>query len=531
MNALLATLPVLATLGLLAAKVRALYAALAALGTAAVLTATTFRTPLADLGEAQLHMLPTLVELAAILFGGILLSELMSRTGAQARLGARLSGACSSHSRAVMLIVFGVTPFAESLTGFGIGVVVAIPLLRQLGLAPAKAAVVGLLGLVTVPWGSLAPGSLVSAELGQVDFQELGVVSALLSAPVFLICGAAALAVAHGPRRALGAAGELLLATGTLWFTVWAVNTYIGVPLAGVLGGLATIAVLLLVSRLQEQGREQAEPVGRALAPYAFLVLGLLAGRAALSAAGIEEGWWTVLAGPAGWLLLTAALTPRLLGADGTEGAALPTAVTTATARWWQVTLTTALFLILGTLLTVTGMSREIAEACAALGPAYLLLAPWIGAVGGFLAGSNTGANAMFAASQSGAAHALGYPALQLVGVQNVSAALASGGSVARVLLAAELATNSPGPQATSPAPEQQPSPTGGGQGGTATATDTAVRTEAPATAVRTEAPATAVRTEESAPAPVNTGHVLRTVLATHTVAFLVLGVIALLWR
>ncbi|MDQ8706176.1 L-lactate permease [Streptomyces sp. LHD-70] len=517
MNALLATLPVLATLGLLAAKVRALYAALAALGTAAVLTATTFRTPLADLGEAQLHMLPTLVELAAILFGGILLSELMSRTGAQARLGARLSGACSSHSRAVMLIVFGVTPFAESLTGFGIGVVVAIPLLRQLGLAPARAAVVGLLGLVTVPWGSLAPGSLVSAELGQVDFQELGVVSALLSAPVFLICGAAALAVAHGPRRALGAAGELLLATGTLWLTVWAVNTYIGVPLAGVLGGLATIAVLLLVSRLQEQGSKEAEPVGRALAPYAFLVLGLLAGRAALSAAGIEEGWWTVLAGPAGWLLLTAALTPRLLAADGPV---LPTAARTATTRWWQVTLTTALFLILGTLLTVTGMSREIAEACAALGPAYLLLAPWIGAIGGFLAGSNTGANAMFAASQSGAAHALGYPALQLVGVQNVSAALASGGSVARVLLAAELATNSPGPQATSPAPEQQPSPTGStgptGQGGTATA-------------VRTEAPATAVRTEVTA--PVNTGHVLRTVLATHTVAFLVLGVIALLWR
>ena len=521
MNALLATLPVLATLGLLAAKVRALYAALAALGTAAVLTATVFRTPLADLGEAQLHMLPTLVELAAILFGGILLSELMSRTGAQARLGDRLDGACRSRSRALLLIVFGVTPFAESLTGFGIGVVVAIPLLRQLGLAPARAAVVGLLGLVTVPWGSLAPGSLVSAELGRVDFQELGVVSALLSAPVFLICGAAALAVAHGPRRALAAGGELLLATGTLWLTVWAVNSYIGVPLAGVLGGLATIAVLLLVSRLQERGRARtagrAEPVGRALAPYAFLVLGLLAGRVLLSAAGVEEGWWTVIAGPAGWLLLTAALTPRLLGA---EGDVLPDAARTATGRWWQVTLTTALFLVLGTLLTVTGMSREIAEACAALGPAYLMLAPWIGAVGGFLAGSNTGANAMFAASQSATAHALGYPALQLVGIQNVSAALASGGSVARVLLAAELATNSPGPRGSSPAQ--------GAGTDTATEPDAAGDAHTPG-ASRPGGAATAVRTEE--PARVDTGRVLRTVLATHTVAFLVLGVIALLWR
>ncbi|WP_053927057.1 L-lactate permease [Streptomyces chattanoogensis] len=524
MNALLATLPILVTLGLLAAKVRALYAALTALATAAALTATVFRTPAAALADAQLHMLPTLVELAGILFGGILLSELMSRTGAQARLGERLGGACHSPVRSVLLIVFGVTPFAESLTGFGIGVVVAIPLLRQLGLAPAKAAVAGLFGLVTVPWGSLAPGSLVSANLGGVDFQDLGVVSALLSAPVFLICGAAALTVSFGVRRAVASAGELLLATGTLWATVWAVNTFIGVPLAGVLGGLATLAVLLLSSRRRPRPDADAprpQPVGRALAPYVFLVAGLLLGRAALTAAGVEEGWWTVIAGPAGWLLLTTAVAPRLLGAPGTV---LPAAVRTATSRWWQVTLTTAIFLILGTLLTVTGMSREMAEACASLGPAYLMLAPWIGAAGGFLAGSNTGANAMFAASQGATAHVLGYPALQLVGVQNVSAALASGGSVARVVLAAELATNAPGPQgpaateaAAAPATERR---------GPAAGTTTAVRevTE------RTTAPPSGATAVPDA-APVDTGWVLRTVLGAHAVVFLVLGLVALSWR
>ncbi|MEU9115733.1 L-lactate permease [Streptomyces sp. NPDC048483] len=519
MNAILATLPILVTLGLLAAKVRALYAALTALGTAAALTATVFRTPLAELAGAQLHMLPTLVELAAILFGGILLSELMSRSGAQARLGDRLGGACHSPVRSVLLIVFGVTPFAESLTGFGIGVVVAIPLLRQLGLAPAKAAVAGLLGLVTVPWGSLAPGTLVSADLGGVDFQDLGVVSALLSAPVFLICGAAALAVSFGARRAVASAGELLLAAGTLWVTVWAVNTFIGVPLAGVLGGLATIAVLLLLSRRQQHrdgpdadGR-RPEPVGRALAPYVFLVVGLLIGRAALAAAGVQEGWWTVIAGPAGWLLLTTALAPRLLGAPGPV---LADAARTATARWWQVTLTTMVFLVLGTLLTVTGMSREMAEACAALGPAYLMLAPWIGAAGGFLAGSNTGANAMFAASQGATAHVLGYPAIQLVGIQNVSAALASGGSVARVVLAAELATNAPGPH---------------GSYGTEAPTEPASQRPGPATGTKTAVREATERTTAQDAAPVSTGRVLRTVLGTHAAVFLVLGTIALLWR
>lgn len=504
MNAALAVLPVLVTLVLLALRVRALYASLAALGTAAVLTATTFRTAPGELGHAQLHMLPTVVELAAILFGGILLSELMNRSGAQARLGDRIGSACSSPARAVLLVMLGVTPFAESLTGFGIGVVVAVPLLRSLGLTPGRAAAVGVLGLVTVPWGSLAPGSLVAAELGGVGFRQLGVDSAVLSAPVFLICGAAALIIAFGVRRALSSGAELLLAAGVLWGTVWSVNTFVGVPLAGVLGGLATVVVLLLVSRAVERGgRTAEEPVGRALAPYVFLVAGLLAGRAALAAAGVEDGWWAVLAGPGGWLPLTGLITPALLGA---REPLLGAATRAALGRWWQVTLTTVVFLTLGTLLTVTGMSRELAEACASLGGAYLVLAPWIGAVGGFLAGSNTGANAMFAASQAGAAQALGYSAGHLVAVQNVSAALASGAAVARVTLAAELATTAPGPAgASAPAAEH---PAGGG------------------TAVRTTAPA-----RTAAEAPADSGWVLRTVLAVHALVFVTLGVVASVWR
>ncbi|MDH2389641.1 L-lactate permease [Streptomyces sp. HNM0663] len=512
MNAALATLPILVTLGLLAARVKALYAALAALVTAAVLTALAFRTPLGELAGSGLHMLPTAVELAAILFGGILLSELMSRTGAQRRLGDWIGGACRTPGRAVLLVLLGVTPFAESLTGFGIGVIVAIPLLRQLGLPPAKAAVVGLLGLVTVPWGSLAPGSLVAAQLGGVGFQELGVYSALLSAPVFAICAAAALAVAYGVRGALSLAADWLLAVGTLWTVVWAVNAFVGVPLAGVLGGLAVIAVLLLASRAQDGPRQAAEPIARTLAPYGFLVAGLLAGRAALAAASVEEGWWAVLAGPAGWLLLTVALTPRLLGArDSVLGAA----VRETLGRWWLVTVTTVVFLALGTLLTASGMSRAIAEAAAGLGPAYLVLAPWIGAAGGFLAGSNTGANAMFAASQGATAQVLGYPAVQLVAVQNVSAALASGAAVARVVLAAQLAQSAPGPRDEAGGAYGESAGTGSGTG--------AVLVQAPAAAT---ASATATAT-----ATVDPSRVLRTVLGVYAAVFVALGAIALLWR
>lgn len=497
MTPFLAVLPIAVPLLLLAFQVRALYAGLVALVGTAVLTALAFPTPVGEIAEANLSILDTAVELAMILFGGILLSELMNRTGAQARLGDWIGRTSGSRSRAVLLVVLGVTPFAESITGFGVGVIVAIPLLRQLGLSPFRAAVVGILGLVTIPWGSLAPGSMVAAELGGVGFQELGVVSALLSAPVFLINGAAALVVAFGVRRAARSSLDLLVAVSTLWAAVWAVNSVVGPPLAGVVGGLTVVLVLLLVSRVLGRSDLPSEPVARSLAPYAFLIASLLLSRGALAVLGAEQGWWSVLSGPGGWLLATALLTPWLLGV---HRPVLGTSARAAVERWWPVMLTTLVFLAVGVLITVTGMSHELAGAATSLGGAYLLLAPWVGAVGGFLAASNTGANAMFASSQAVTAQALGYPVVQMVGVQNVSAALASGAAVSKVVLAIRLAE----------APVNEP-----------------VGTSVEHAAEGSQTTSTALQEPEESTTP---RAVLLTVLSVQALSFLTLGALSLLW-
>ena len=41
----------------------------------------------------------------------------------------------------------------ESVTGFGIGAIIAFPLLRRMGFVQTRAAALALLGFVTVPWG------------------------------------------------------------------------------------------------------------------------------------------------------------------------------------------------------------------------------------------------------------------------------------------------------------------------------------------------------------------------------------------
>lgn len=159
--------------------------------------------------------------------------------------------------------------------------------------------------------------------------------------------------------------------------------------------------------------------------------------------------------------------------------------------------------------MTASGMSSALARAAGQLGPGYLPLAPWIGGLGGFVTGSNTGANAMSAASQAAAAHTLGYDTLTLVALQNVSASLLTMASAGRIALVVSLLSR-PVPPPAAPAPPPLP---GVGAG----APDARVPVE---TSPVDAAPS---------PEPVNPGPVFRTVLAADVAVLSTLSLCAVL--
>jgi lactate permease len=433
-------------LGLLLARVPPVRAALAALAAGAAAAAVAFPVGWGRLAAAERDALVTAAEVSTIVLGGLLLAELMARLGAQERLGDWVTRLSADPARRVLLVVLGVTPFAESVTGFGVGVVVAVPLLRQMGFPPGRAALLALLGLLAVPWGALAPGTLVAARLGGVDVDALGVRSALLSLPVFVLVGGAALALGVGLRPAVRRAGELVVVALALWAGILGANALLGTPPAGVLGSLvAVLAVVALVAVRERRAPPRDCGAARAALPYGVLVALLLSARGLVAATGGEEAvWGAVLVSPALALLATCALTPWLLSARGPGETR--EALRAAVPRWWPVAATTVIFLVLGALMTVTGMSAELARAGAALGEAYVALVPWVGGLGGFLTGSNAGANAMFAAAQADAARTLGRAPLDLVAAQNVGASLLTMASAPRVALALGLAGAVPDP-------------------------------------------------------------------------------------
>ncbi|MFE7331160.1 L-lactate permease [Streptomyces sp. NPDC057565] len=433
---LAATPPVLALVLILSRRFCPEGVAAAILVLSVVIAVTAFGARFSDFAGEYVDISPTLLEVVLILLGGTLLNKQLTAVGAYELVADWIQRFSADRSRSVLLICLGITPFAESVTGFGIGIVVAIPLLLGLGFTRFQAAALGLLGLVLVPWGALAPGTLVASELTGVGFDRLGMDSALLTLPVLLLTGLAALLIGCGRRMALRRLPELLVVAGLLWAGVLTAQAVAGTSLAGALGSLAgTAAAVALIWFRDGSGPRPSRAIGVVLSPYGLLLAGLLGSRLLLAVFGSQGPVPTVVSSPAFWLLMTCAAAPWLLGGKARGGEPVVAAVR----QWWPVALATALFLLVGATLAASGMSAELARTAAGLGRPYVALAPWTGAMGGFLTGSTTGANAMFAASQAGAAHSLGYSVPTLVALHNVAGSLLTMASVPRVVFALEL--------------------------------------------------------------------------------------------
>lgn len=429
MPVLLSTLPVLSTLLAHAFGVRSLHAALLGVASALVAILLAFPIPMDSMGIALLRWPPVLIEVLLIVAGGLLLSEVLRQAGAQAELANWVSARAGRGVAAVLLVVHGITPFAESVTGFGIGVTIGIPLLAHFGLPAHKVVVIGLLGLCAVPWGSMGPGTLIAATMADLSFHNLGVSSAVISIVPFVITGIVAAWLASPTGEKARAVLQGTLSGIVLTLAVTAMNAAFGTAPAGALGALVMIALHLLYGR--KRSSTPLAGVGRkALASYAVLLGGVLAAGWTIHLASLPESW-RFIASPALWLF-----TAVLWFARG-----LPRAqpLQKAWTSWLQVAPVTGLFILLGILMAVSGMAAYLAQTLAGAGTAYLVATPFVGAIGGFVTGSNAGANAMFATTQVEIARSLDVNVLWFMAIHNVGAAFLPMASPGKIEMALQL--------------------------------------------------------------------------------------------
>lgn len=430
MNAFLAASPVFSSILALGLGIRSLHAAVLGVLTALMATIIAFPLDAAEIGVATIKWLPLVMEVLLIVGGGLLMSEVLRHAGAQAALANWIKGRAGTGVTAVLLVVHGITPFAESVTGFGIGVTIGIPLLVFMGLTPGRAALIGLLGLCAVPWGSMGPGTMIAASLAGLGFDELGIASAALSILPFAVNGCVAAWLVSTPA---GRPRALLLALGSalvLSLAVGLANFAFGTAPAGALGSVAIICLHLL--RGGRAGGEALLPIGRrALQAYGLLLGGVLVSGSLVRFSGLPESWH-YMASPALWLFVAALwFCAARVPAEPLER---------AWKSWLQVAPVTGLFIVMGIVMAVSGTAAYLARLLAEIGPGYLALSPFVGALGGFVTGSSSGSNAMFAATQAEIAKSLGANLLLFMATHNVAAAISILASPGKIEMALQLA-------------------------------------------------------------------------------------------
>src|SRR5918998_1630137 len=189
--------------------------------------------------------LGTSAQVLYVLFGGLLLYNLLSAGGAVEAVSRFLGRLEPDRVALAAGVVVGVAPFFESVTGFGVAVVISATILLADGFSPLRAAVLSSWGQCAVPWGALGVGTVIGADLAGMSFAGLSDLSALLSLPLFPVYAVAAVALAGGwggvRRRGIEAIVLGVFAGGGTLVA----SFYLMPELSGVVGGLAATTAFL----------------------------------------------------------------------------------------------------------------------------------------------------------------------------------------------------------------------------------------------------------------------------------------------
>lgn len=343
--------------------------------------------------------------------------------------------------RQLFAACFLIGPFAESATGFGVGMIIALPLILTAGARGLTALALSLLSQTLVAWGSLGVGSAIGASLASVPFQDLANRSAWLEGPVLVghLLVFWFLLAADGHRPTLVQALDDLLWTISLAGALVAATALI----APELGGLIATGSLFVVRALRDEpGLVTRLPRAlRSTWPYVVLTAILVTTRtippvrdALQHLAPIrplhDQPALAPFYHPATWLIAIGLIALVVTRSTRSVGPVLGE----VTRSGWRPVLVTVVYVVLARLVAGGGLAAELAHGAQQVaGGGAIYLAPMFGALSGFLTGSNTASNGMMMPVQAALAHAAGAEVAWTAAMQNVSGSTLSMLSPARI--------------------------------------------------------------------------------------------------
>ncbi len=422
------------------------------------LTAVAFQTSWTVIAMATLDGILTTLPLLAVVFLGILFSQLLVVSGSLARLVAWLLSGLSRPLAQQMLITLGLANFFEGASIIAEPMVA--PMLTLTGVRPMGAAalsIIGYAGLMSIEMAGII--ITVLALVTGLPYTDLGVAAAWLSVPATVLMALCLPFFLPEPWEAwrrlpylLGCA--LVVSLATLAAALW-----LGIAISGMVGGL--ILVGLLLWRGEEHPAAPDRRLLADLAPFAAILLPLLLvntvpwleeltrRRLTFTVAVISSHPITFTPFFSAYLYLFVALwlAVRLLQVTPEEWRQIWTA---GLSKGWRALVAMGLFGAMGQVLAYSGYSVDfgsmnqtynipvvLATGLKDLtGSWYPLFVPLLGWVGTFLTGYGVASLMLFGDLQVQAAPLLGVSATTLAAGLTVGSAVGSISSPFKIAIA-----------------------------------------------------------------------------------------------
>ncbi|SUM58366.1 L-lactate permease lctP-like protein [Staphylococcus microti] len=386
---------------------------------------------------------------AYVIFFGILLFHLMNESENIKAISHQIKNLTDDKALQVIILVMGISPLIESTSGFGTAFLVVTPIFIALGIDNYKAACIGILSLIAVPWGALATGTVIGAQLVNIDLQNVGYLTAILTFLTITFFLMMCLFILGGYKTVLANKWRIVIYPLTFSFTNLIFNHFISVELAGVFSSL--LAIIIGIGNVKLYNQKNNNNYKRLLwllSPYIILTVLVLVTRIIPSfkmflsnhmVVSFEQYHFQlpVLYSPGFWLILACVYT---IIKFQIHLSIVQNAIRKTFKQWGLFVISTTSFIALAEIMDVSGMISEISTSLTdQLGSYFIILSSVIGSIGGFLTGSNTGANAMFMKLQVQAAQHLNISSELIASLQNASASNATMSTPSRIMLASEI--------------------------------------------------------------------------------------------
>lgn len=427
------TLPALAVIGVISSGwAGALPASLIGLATAlvAALLTAPHDFALGDAGIALLRGAWIGWIVVPYILGGLLFWQMAIRAGDAAMPVESTLPDAHARRRLLYTACYLIGPFAESATGFGIGIMGTMVLLRRLGLKPIELLAFSLISQTMIVWGAMGSGAIVGAAFARMDPSALAVRSGL----IYLIFNLLWLPVYwHMAERAgIGASwrerlSELVWLAASLGLTI-AATALLG-PEAAMLATFGPAIVLRYLIDEQPDRAALRAAAGRML-PFT-LVIGWLALTRLVAplTRALQDTWriqpfdgapvWWPLFHAGTWLIVAALLTGLLRG----HRSAMPKEFHATWTTGRLAVFTIVIFSMMAELLSRSGIADGLARGMyGTLGVWSVTVTPLISAVFGALANSGNAANGLFMASQLSLATEASLNVAAVVALQHTAA-------------------------------------------------------------------------------------------------------------